>query len=104
MKHLKIVNIKKFIKSISIIFMIILAIILISTKATSSHTEKKHVNYDTIIVSSGDTLWKIGLDQQQNNPYYENRDVREIIQSINNVNDLKTSNLLVGQELKVPVI
>ncbi len=102
MKKFRITNKKKFIRSMSIMFLIIIGIILLFSKSSLSHNE--HTSYDTIIVVRGDTLWQIALDQQKNNPYYENKDVRDIIQNIKNINELTNSGLMVGQELKIPTI
>ena len=102
MKKFRITNKKKFIRSMSIMFLIIIGIILLFSKSSLSHNE--HTSYDTIIVVRGDTLWQIALNQQKNNPYYENKDVRDIIQNIKNINGLTNSGLIVGQELKIPTI
>ncbi len=102
MKRIRIVNKKKFIRSMSIMLLIIVGIILLFSKSSLSHNE--HTSYGTITVVRGDTLWQIALDQQKNNPYYENKDVRDIIQNIKNINELTNSGLMVGQELKIPTI
>ena len=104
MKNLKIVNMKKFIRSISILLFVVVAIIFLSTKVSLSHNEYPQLNYDTVTVIKGDTLWQISVEQQKNNPYYTNKDVRNIINHIKKVNNLKTSDLTIGQELKIPVI
>ena len=93
---------KKFIRSIIILILIVLGIIFFSTKTSFSHNENTQMNYDTLIVMQGDTLWQIALNQQEKNPYYENKDVRDIIQHIKNTNQLQNSSLKVGQTLKVP--
>lgn len=102
MKKFRIVNRKKFIRSMSILLLIIIGIIMLFSKSSLSHNE--HTNYDTITVVKGDTLWQIALNQQENNPYYENKDVRDIIQNIKNINELTNSGLMVGQKLKIPTV
>ncbi len=104
MKNLKIVNMKKFVRSFSILMLIVLGIIFFSTKTSLSHNENSQMNYDTLIVMQGDTLWQIALNQQEENPYYENKDVRDIIEHIKKTNQLQGSGLKVGQTLKVPTI
>ena len=49
--------------------------------------------YVTITVSKGDTLWTIARD------YYQEKDVRDVIEQIKEINNLKNSNIKVGQEL-----
>ena len=80
---------------------IILLISLIINKATLSH---KQVEYKTIYVSQGDTLWNIAKSNQVNNEYYKNKDVRFIINDLIRINNLDSSNINVDQELLIPVI
>ena len=61
-----------------------------------------NIKYKTIYVTQGDTLWKIAEAEQENNSYYEDKDIRDIIYDIKNTNNLEISNLSVGQELKIP--
>ena len=93
---LKIVNGKKFIKSMAIFFGIIFIFGLILSNKSLSHGD---LTYGTIYVTQGDTLWSIAKSQQKNNPYYSEKDVRYIIDSIKNLNNLTDSYLTEGQEL-----
>lgn len=104
MKNVKIVNMKKFVRSIGVLIGIIIAITFLLSKVTLSHAEKENVNYETISVSQGDTLWAIASNQQQNNPYYAEKDVRYIVSELREINQLKSGNLQAGQNLKVPVL
>lgn len=104
LKNLKIVNKSKFARSVSIVVLMILGTIFFSTKVSLSHNEKDQMDYDTITIIQGDTLWNIADEQQMNNPYFENKDIREIIYQIKKVNQLKTSSLQIGQKLQIPVI
>lgn len=104
MKKMKIVNMRKFVRSIVILIGIVIAIVLFFPKATLSHNENEHSNYEIISVAKGDTLWSIASYQQENNPYYVEKDVRDIIIELKKVNQLSNSNLQVGQTLKVPVL
>lgn len=103
-RNLKIVNMKKFIRSTTILALIILSIILFLGKSSLSHSDKEQINYEKIFVVNGDTLWNIALDQQQNNPYYINKDVRFIVSEIRKINKLKNGSLQIGQELQIPVM
>lgn len=104
MKKMKIVNMKKFVRSVLILIGVIVALIIFFPKATLSHNENTYSNYEKISVAQGDTLWSIASYQQENNPYYTEKDVRDIIIELKKVNQLSNSNLQVGQTLKVPVL
>lgn len=98
---IKIVNIKKFIRSILLFLAIILILSLIIVKATLSHEE---ISYKSIYVSNGDTLWSIAKHEQKNNSYYTKKEIRYIIDDVINKNNLNSNNLLVNQVLKIPFI
>lgn len=98
---MKIVNKRKFIRSIMIIGALIAFISFIFVNKTLSHVE---ISYKKIYVSSGDTLWNIAQDQKYNNQYFEDKDIRSIIDEIKYTNQLTNSNLVVGQELNIPTI
>lgn len=94
-------NNKKFMKSIMITICLIMFIILILANISFSHTE---IKYKEISVCSGDTLWSIAKYQKSNNDYFENKDIRDIVTEIKNVNNLKDSNLSIGDKLNIPTI
>ncbi len=98
---MRITNVKKFIRSILIILGIAVAITLLISKSTLSH---KEVEYKTICVSEGDTLWNIAKDNQITNDYYNNKDVRFIINDLMKINNLDNSNISINQELLIPVV
>ena len=97
---LKITNLPRFILSVAIVFGLITGISMIINKPTLSHGDNE---YEAIYVSSGDTLWSIAENQKQDNLYYEDRDIRYIVDNIKDINELKTSSLKIGQELLIPV-
>ncbi len=98
--NLKIVNFKKFITSILILFgVIILACILFSNKSYSK--AKESYKKETIVL--GDTLWTIAQNEQTNNEYYKNKDIRYIIYDIEKLNDISNCNLKEGQEILIPI-
>ena len=98
---MKIVNKKKFIRSMSITIGLIIFVILILINTSFSHTE---INYKKISVISGDSLWSIAKYEKENNVYFEDKDIRYIVDEIKYVNDLNTSNLNIGDELTIPTI
>ena len=94
---MRIVNKKKFTRMIIIVLGIIFSMCFYFSNVSFSKGEVKTKN---IYVSSGDTLWSIAMQEKENNSYYENKDVRDIIDEIRKVNNLdNTSYLKVGQKL-----
>ena len=98
---LKIVNQKKFRKRL-ILCSFILFCILFNIKNSCSSEEI--VEYKTITVNNGDTLWSIAEYEQSENKYYKNSDIRKIVSDIKQVNNLKSCNLTIKQNLKIPTI
>ena len=95
------INKRKFIRSMSITIGLIIFLILMLSNVSFSHTE---VGYKEIAVSSGDTLWSIAKYEQDNNIYFESKDVRDIIAEIKLLNNLNNSNLSIGDKLSIPTI
>lgn len=98
---MRIVNMKKFIRSTSITICLIALLILMLSNISFSHTDLK---YKEIAISSGDTLWSIAKYERSNNVYFEDKDIRDIIDEIKYVNNLSASNLNVGDKLSIPTI
>lgn len=98
---MKIVNLKRFsMFVIGVILMIILFISILDTKSLS----RTEINYIEFTVSSNDTLWRIANIVKENNINYNNKDVREIIFEIKQINNLKNSNLYNNQVITIPEI
>ena len=98
---MKIVNLKRFsMFVIGGILMIILFISILDTKSLS----RTEINYIEFTVSSNDTLWRIANIVKENNINYNNKDVREIIFEIKQINNLKNSNLYNNQVITIPEI
>lgn len=89
---MKIVNFTRFIISISLIVCMLSFLISMATSKVFSATP---IEYDTIIVSEGDTLWGIALTLEG--------DISENIYNIKEVNNLDSSIIYEGQELLVPI-
>ena len=95
---MKIVNVKKFIRTISILVILILIILLFSNK-TYSKVDTKYKEESIIL---GDTLWSISQEEAKNNKYFENKDIREIVSEIKRINKLDNLDLREGQKLLIP--
>lgn len=98
---MRIKNKKKFRRAVLIVvFFTIMGIILL-TNQTLSHGE---VKTKTIYISAGETLWNIAENELDNNNFYENKSIREVIYNIKNINNLENSYIYEGQELIIPYI
>ena len=88
---MKIVNLPRF-----IISMIIIVCILsfITSMLTTRVFSAASIQYDSIVVSEGDTLWSIAKNIGGN--------VNKNIYEIKEINNLENSIIYVGQELKIP--
>lgn len=65
---------------------------------------KVEINYRIEYASSGDTLWSIAKRESKNNKYYQDRDIRDIVYDLKQLNNFSESSLSVGQEIKIPKI
>ena len=95
------INKRKFIRSTSITIGLIIFLILLLSNVSFSHTE---VGYKEIAVSPGDTLWSIAKYEQDNNVYFQDKDIRDIIFEIKYLNNLTNSNLSIGKKISIPTI
>lgn len=98
---MKIVNKKKFIRSVTVTIGLIILLILTLSNISFSHTE---IRYKKIAISSGDTLWSIAKFEKNNNIYFGDKDIRDIIDEIKFINNLNDSNLKTGEQLNIPII
>lgn len=97
---MKIVNKRKFVRTITILLGIAIIGFIIMNKAYSN----ADIMYKEYYIYDGDTLWSIAKEQIANNEYFENKDIRYVIFELQNINDLKTSNLSEGNIIKIPVL
>ena len=91
---------KKFITRTSMLGAIVLFIILFTSNSFSN------VEYErkTIYISYGDTLWSIAKEEQENNSYYYDKSIRDILDDIKHINNLKDSYIYEGQKLEIPTL
>ena len=92
----------KHIKKCICILVIIIAIILLIN--TSNSNSNSNIILEKEYVISGDTLWSIAKSEQETNIYFKGKDIREIIGELKEINNIKDSNLKVGQEILIPKI
>ena len=96
---MKIVNFKKFLRSILIVIGLVVAITLILARSSLSHRETE---FKTIYVVQGETLWSIASGLQDID-YYRGKDIRDIINDLVNINELDTKTLAINQPLQIPI-
>lgn len=92
-------NWKKFLRAILIVIGVIFFINLLIPDRAFSHQE---VEYKSVAVSNGDTLWTIAKEEQEENAYYNGKDIRDIVYNIKKVNNLSNADLKVNQVLEIP--
>ena len=96
---MKVKNKIKFIRTILIIVIILFFVSLLVPDKSYSY---KELEYKTVYVLKGDTLWTIAKGEQENNPYYHCKDVRDIVQDLKKINNLTNANLKINQKLEIP--
>ena len=96
---MKIVNKTKFVRTISILIILICMIIIFSKNTYS----KGEISYREDYIYSGDTLWSIAENEIENNRYFENKDIRYVINELRIVNNFSNSELYKGQKIMIPI-
>ena len=92
------INLKKFIRALVIVIGITILITFLATKSIYSYEKLKT---KTIYTNKGDTLWNIALDEKENNKYYKDKNIREIVYDIKQINNMQDSIILPGEALKI---
>ena len=91
---MKIVNKKKFIKSIATLIMSIFLIIILINTLTNKPEYKE--TYKTIYISEDETLWSIAEEYKK-----PNQDIRDYIYEIRKLNNMEFAAICEGQELTI---
>lgn len=100
MKHIRIINKYKFIRTMTILTCIVITIVCIANHKIYSNSETK---YKTEYVVKGETLWEIAEKEIRENAYFQNEDIQNVILELKKVNHMTTSNLSEGVEIKIPI-
>ena len=90
-------NMKRIMTNICIILLFIIVMNFISNFTFGT----KHIDTKSVTVASNDTLWKIAEEVCNNSS--ENLNVQNIVLEIKNINNLKSSNIYLGQVLEIPI-
>lgn len=97
---IKIVNKKKFVRSL----IIITGLIIIALLGINNTYSKTEISYKEDYILKGDTLWSIAENEINSNLYYKNKDIRYVMYEIKKINNLKNENLEIGQKILIPYI
>lgn len=98
---LKITNKRKFKRMILLIVFGMLLILFFTLNNAYSNGE---IKYKQEYIYSGDTLWTIAENEAKNNKYYENKDIRNIISEIKQINNIQNGELKIGQKIEIPTL
>ena len=96
---MKIVDKVKFIRTISILIILVCMIIIFSQNTYS----KGEISYKENYIYAGDTLWSIAKNEIENNKYFENKDIRDVVDELKSINNFSNSELYEGQKIKIPI-
>lgn len=96
---MKIVDKVKFIRTISILIILVCMIIIFSQSTYS----KGEISYKENYIYAGDTLWSIAKNEIENNKYFENKDIRDVVDELKSINNFSNSELYEGQKIKIPI-
>ncbi len=99
MGNLKITNRVKFIRAIVILAIILISILIIFINKSYSNSETK---YTEEYVIKGETLWSIAEKQIEENKYFYNKDIRNVVYELKQINNMKTSEINEGMKIKIP--
>jgi len=97
---IKIVNKSKFIRSV----LVLLGVLILALFTIGRTYSKTEITYKEDYIISGDTLWSIAQNEVNNNEYYKNKDIREVMYEIKQLNNIGNENLEVGQKIRIPNI
>lgn len=89
MKHLKIVNVKKFVTSIAIFILLVISICNLCFAKAEIETEE-------YVVSAGETLWSIASENKK-----DGQDIREYIYELRQLNNLEDCVIYPNQVIKI---
>lgn len=95
---MKIVNKRKFIRSNIILAILIILMIIFTTKTYSNVSTKYKEEY----IYAGDTLWSIAQEELENNKYFEGKDIRYVVSELKNINNLPTATIKEGNKIQIP--
>lgn len=91
---MRIRNKAKFIRSMAIVIFLLVALFNISI-AKSNSEEAEYIDYT---ITKGETLWSIAREYTP-----DNKDIRQTIYEIKQINNMQTSNVYENQTIKIKI-
>lgn len=91
---MKIVNRKKFIRSITILTFLLIGLFNISI----ANADKKEAEIIDYTIAPGETLWSIAGEYTPSS-----KDIRETIYEIKKLNNMENSNIYAGQTIQIKI-
>lgn len=85
----------------TIIVCCLILLFFIDDMFSPQHTNYEYT-YKEYVISDGERLWDIAEEELQNNTYYKNEDIRQVIYEIQNDNDIN-STIYPGQVIKIRI-
>ena len=95
LKKCRIVNIKRFITAVLALIFTICLLLVITVFANEKKNEDQ-TEAQIYVVAQGDTLWDIAIEHKGET------EIRTYIYKLKKENDLRSSDLQIGQKLKLP--
>lgn len=79
------------------VLVLIISVVTFTSITTISAYSKDIAKFDYITVQKGDTFWSIATD------YARNKDVREVIYIISEINNINNKPIIPGDKIKIPL-
>lgn len=92
----KVTDIKKF-KRFMFLTILLTSIIIFTSILTFKAYSKDIPKFDYISIQAGDTLWSIAKN------YSDNKDIREVIYNISELNNIHNTPIQPGDIIKIPL-
>ena len=92
--NLRIRNKAQLIRSMAILVFLFIGVVNISV----ANTNKKEAEYIDYTITKGETLWSIAREYTP-----DNKDIRQTIYEIKQINNMQTSNVYENQTIKIKI-
>lgn len=97
-------NTLKILKCLILFYVISIIFFLIYVWLYNSNRIEKLYTYKELTIEKGQTLWNVAKDELNNNSYYDQEDIRQIIFEIKKDNEMQRSDTFEGQILKIRIL
>ena len=94
--------IRRLLTVLIIAWLAILGLLSLFTTKSNASIEGINQEYKNVLVSPGDTIWSISKIEQNNNDYFKDKSLDQVIYTIEQTNNIDGI-IYVGQELQIPI-